>query len=91
MTTSDFQNSLGNDLPMDESGKMIKQWCISYTAWITPKKLLDAEHPTLSAYFIAQTPEEAVAKLLNEMSACKIDIVGNPRYCPLTFDEYMNS
>ena len=46
--------------------------------------------PTFSAYFIAKTAEEAVAKLLEELHAFKIDVIGTPRYCPLSLDEYLD-
>ena len=90
MTTNDIKNALGGHLPMDESGKKIKQWCIDYIAWDAPKKLLDTQPPTFSAYFIAKTAEEAVAKLLEDLHAFKIDVIGTPRYCPLSLDEYLD-
>ena len=73
----------------DENGD-VKSWKITYCGWNTPTKLFDEEKPFKTAYVSANTAEEAVKILKEELRLAKIDVYGKPILEIIPREEYEN-
>lgn len=78
------------NLALDESGKNIKSWKITYCGWLAPKILLNEEKPFQVARISAHTAEEAVKKLKSELRLCKCNVYGEPVLELISREEYEN-
>ena len=77
------------DLVIDKNGN-IKSWKISYCGWLASKVLLNEKKPFQVAYISANTAEEAVRCLKENLRLSKIDVNGKPQLELISREEYEN-
>lgn len=86
MPEEDFTDKL----VFDKKSGDIKSWRITYCGWISDTMLLDVNAPYKTAYVSADTAEEAVKKLKDDLELAKIDVAGEPVLELITREEYEN-
>ena len=85
-----FEENFTDKLAFDKNG-VIKIWRITYCGWLTETMLLDDNAPYKTAYVSADTADEAVKKLKDDLRLAKIDVAGEPVLELITMEEYENS
>ena len=67
---------------------MRDNWAICYCARFPNGELFDKKNPFMTANINAKTADEAIAKLQDEFSMCKLTILDQPKHSVMTDHEY---